>query len=166
MSTSKLRGSAWFLMLIMSIMTALPLAAQESLPPEAQANPLSAITDYLNGPEAYILLQDTHVILGYTSAALGVLACILNPGLVDDDLHGALGSAAAVTSAMNIGVGLLNYSDRIFSGAGFSSDTLHAAMGVTGSILMIAAAVGDGGIHPWLGGIGAGLMSASILLEL
>ena len=151
-------------LLCILLLAAAPLSAGD-------ANLLEEINDYLKGPEMYSILSDTHTVVGYTSAALGLAACVFNPGLVEDDLHGALGTAAAVTSAVNIGVGLLNYGDRIFSGESsdgwLSADTIHAAMGITGSVLMIVAAASeDSDAHPWLGGIGAGLMSASIIIEL
>ncbi len=136
-----------------------------------------SFSDFMQGPEMYMFLQDTHKILGYTSAALGIAACIFNPALVDDDLHGTLGQAAAITSGLNIGVGLINYSDRIFSSSDEKADTsdvFHAAMSVAGSILMVAAAglepeddEGSGGAftHAALGIAGAGLMASAILFE-
>ncbi|MCF7942644.1 MAG: hypothetical protein K9M84_13610 [Spirochaetia bacterium] len=135
----------------------------------SETSAFKSISTYLSGPDGYQMLSDAHRIAGYTAAALGLSASILNPALVDDDLHGGLGTAAAVTSAITIGLGLVNYGDRIsFEGDDLlSQDMLHALLSVSGSLLMIAASLGeDSGIHPWLGGIGAGLMSTSILIQI
>ncbi len=159
------------LLLIMIMLAQLPAASGDTTS--------FSFTDFMQGPEMYTILQDTHKILGYTSAALGIAACVFNPALVDKDIHESLGTAAAVTSGINIGVGFLNYSDRIFTPSDAKaekSDVLHAALSIAGSILMIAATGvegeddddgGGGGtaLHAALGIAGAGLMASSIIFE-
>lgn len=161
-------------LLALLLMTFFPLSAETTAASVESSTAIQSFVDYMNSPEMYFFLSDTHYALGYTSAALGLSACIFNPSWVDKDIHEAFGSAAAITSILNMGIGLWNYHERVtsgLSGKGSSSDVWHALMAIVGSSLMIAAvavADDDGGgspIHPWLGGIGAGLMSAAILFE-
>ncbi len=166
---NRLRKVGVIMLLVVIVSTQLIAADGDSLSP--------SFLEYMRGPEMYSVLQDTHKILGYTSAALGIAACVFNPVLVDDDLHNMFGSAAAISSAVNIGVGLVNYGDRVFSPEhekAATRDVLHAALSVAGSILMIAAtgveAEDDEGFsgnfaHAALGIAGAGLMASSIVFE-
>ncbi len=128
-----------------------------------------SITEYLEGPDGYHLLSTTHDILGYSAVALGLTAGLLSPDLfdVDEDLHGAVGTAAATAAALNIGVGFLNFGDRLETSEGlFTIDNIHILMGIAGGVLMVSAGLAnESDPHPWLGGIGTGLMGLSVLLQ-
>ncbi len=160
-------GTAGLIMIVLFMMCA-PLSAADN-------NAITSFFDYLQGPEMYTVLQDTHKIVGYTSATLGLATCILNPAFVEKDIHETLGMAAALSSGFNIGVGLLNYSDRIFTPKGEKpqmSDLLHATMSIVGSILMITATgladddgFGQNLAHATLGIAGASLMASAIFFQ-
>ena len=76
---NRLRKVGVIMLLVVIVSTQLIAADGDSLSP--------SFLEYMRGPEMYSVLQDTHKILGYTSAALGIAACVFNPVLVDDDLH-------------------------------------------------------------------------------
>ncbi|MCF7943740.1 MAG: hypothetical protein K9L21_04855 [Spirochaetia bacterium] len=155
----------------------LPLAAEENQQIDTQIpSAFQDLKDYLQGPEVYQALDTTHDILGYSAAGLGIAACVFNPGFVDDDIHESIGKAALAVSISNIGIGLLNYSNRFsFNDSLFKRDNIHIAMGIAGGVCMIAANLIEAddddtsfgsSAHSWLGMIGSGLMTSSIIIQL
>ena len=131
---------------------------------------MSAFNDYIQGPDGYQLLSTTHDILGYSAVLLGVTAGLFSPPIlgVDDDIHGLVGAAATTATVLNIGVGFLNYGNRLTTTEGlFTKDNIHIVMGITGGVLMLVASLtGGSDFHPIIAGLGTGLMGASIVFQL
>jgi len=129
---------------------------------------LTPIQDYLMGPDGYQLLSTTHDILGYSAVLIGLTAGLLSPDLIDDDFHEVLGYTASAAAAMNIGIGFLNYGDRLNTGNGlFTIDNIHIVLGITGGVFMIAASfLGESDAHPIMAGLGTAMMGAGIVLQL
>ncbi len=154
------------LLLISLLGTTQVFAAEEDLD---ELPFFESLTEYIESPDGYQLLSTTHDILGYSAVALGLTAGLLSPALLDadEDLHGAVGTVAATAAALNIGVGFLNFGDRLEASEGlFTIDNIHILMGIAGGILMVSAGLGnETDAHPWLGGIGTGLMGLSVLLQ-
>ena len=105
---------------------------------------ISAFNNYIQGPDGYQLLSTTHDVLGYSSVLLGLAAGLSSPLLLDldEDIHGFIGGAATTAAMLNIGVGFLNYGNRLTTSKGlFTKDNIHIVMGITGGILMLVASV-------------------------
>ena len=139
--------------------------------PEEEKRPLIDLTpiqDYLMGPDGYQLLSTAHDILGYSAVLIGLTAGLLTPDLLDDDVHEALGYTASAAAAMSIGIGFLNYGDRLNTGNGlFTIDNIHILLGITGGVLMIAASfLDESDAHPIMAGLGTAMMGTGIILQL
>lgn len=119
------------------------------------------------GPDGYQLLSTTHDILGYSAVLIGLTTGLLSD-ILEDDFHKALGYTASAAAAMNIGIGFLNYGDRLNTGNGlFTIDNIHIFLGITGGVLMITTALlGDFDAHPIMAGLGTAMMGAGIILQL
>ena len=118
-------------------------------------------------PDGYQLLSTTHDILGYSAVLIGLTAGLLPPDIIDDDLHSALGVTASAAAAMNIGVGFLNYGNRLdVSESLFTIDNIHILMGIAGGALMVLGSfLGESDAHPYIVGAGTALMGGAILLQ-
>ncbi|NQT58332.1 MAG: hypothetical protein HQ557_05060 [Bacteroidetes bacterium] len=162
-----------FCLIILLLAVPSALFSQDELTalPENEKRPLIDLTpiqDYLMGPDGYQLLSTTHDILGYSAVLIGLTAGLLSPDVLGDDVHGALGTAASAAAALNIGIGFLNYGDRLNTGNGlFTIDNIHIVLGITGGVLMIAATLlGESDAHPIMAGLGTAMMGAGIILQL
>ena len=158
--------------ILLMILIILPqsLVAQESPPQPEEKRPLLDLTpiqDYLMSPDGYQLLSTTHDILGYSAVLIGLTAGLLPPDIIDDDLHTALGVTASAAAAMNIGVGFLNYGNRLdVSDSLFTIDNIHILMGIAGGALMVLGSfLGESDAHPYIVGAGTALMGGAILLQ-
>lgn len=158
--------------ILLMILIILPqsLVAQESPPQSEEKRPLPDLTpiqDYLMSPDGYQLLSTTHDILGYSAVLIGLTAGLLPPDIIDDDLHSALGVTASAAAAMNIGVGFLNYGNRLdVSESLFTIDNIHILMGIAGGALMVLGSfLGESDAHPYIVGAGTALMGGAILLQ-
>lgn len=160
------------LVILLSFVVILPpsLFAQELSTITEEKRPLLDLTpiqEYLMSPDGYELLSTTHDILGYSAVLIGLTAGLLPPDLIDDDLHKALGYTASAAAAMNIGVGFLNYGNRLdISESLFTIDNIHIVMGIAGGMLMVLGSLfGDSDAHPYMVGAGTVMMGGAILLQ-
>lgn len=116
--------------------------------------------------DKYDTYADWHIITGYTALGLGIAAGILNPKIVDEDIHCAVGYLASGMSAISLGLGAAAYSSL---GAGVSEGLkdVHVVTGIIGASLMVASSViVELGGHEQIGALGTLLMGVSIMFEI
>ncbi|AEV28115.1 hypothetical protein SpiGrapes_0252 [Sphaerochaeta pleomorpha str. Grapes] len=166
------------LLLIVLCITTPLVAAQDATAVQPEKTSIFVTArDYLESPEVYQVLATAHDWVGYSAVGLGIGAAVFNPGLVDDDLHKTLGTAAIVASSLSIGIGLLNYSNRFSTSKGnlFQKDNIHIVLGIVGGLCMLATQIFEAeddnaafgaSAHSILGGVGASLMAASVVIQL
>ncbi len=118
-------------------------------------------------------LNQFHKIAGYTTLALGLLTGLTAPdddeGEGDDDagLHGTLGIATAGMSALTMGLGYAAHRGEVRRGQMSLGDGLHAALGITGGAMMIAAPFfAPSDAHKILGEAGWAAMGIAVGWEL
>ncbi|MBB6479373.1 hypothetical protein [Spirochaeta isovalerica] len=108
-----------------------------------------------------------HNILGYSTVALGLLTGVLNPEVVGESLHQALGYTSAGMAAATIGFGFISHIKDIDMSSGLNSNSIHMILGLAGgTMMMIAPFVAPGDAHKALGELGAATMGLSIVGKL
>lgn len=131
------------------------------------ANFLSSSNNEFDELERYSRLSTIHDILGYTTVALGILTGILNPNIVDDSLHEALGYVSAGMSAVTLGFGFAAHHDQLNLDSGLNSNVVHAVLGISGGVMMMLAPfLAPDDAHAALGILGTGTMGLSIFTKL
>jgi hypothetical protein len=88
---------------------------------------------------------------------------VLVPERVGVPTHHALAYTTAALAASTMTVGYISHKDRVGAEFGFSSSNVHAALGIAGGTMMIAAALfapGDG--HAEIGMLGALCMLTAV----
>jgi hypothetical protein len=128
----------------------------------AEASPGSAAAFQRNP-----VLSAVHLGLGYATVAAGFATGIFNPGVVEDDVHASLGYAAAGLAATTMAVGALAHYGEVGPGFKWSSNNIHALLGIAGgTMMMIAPFIAPGGDHKVVGMTGAALMGVSVVWKL
>lgn len=108
-----------------------------------------------------------HNILGYTTVAMGLLTGILNPGLVGEDVHLALGYSSSALAAATLGFGFISHIKDIDLTSGLNSNNIHMILGIAGgSMMIIAPFLAPGDAHKVLGELGTLTMGVSIVGKL
>ena len=108
-----------------------------------------------------------HNILGYSTVALGLLTGVLNPEVVGEDVHQALGYTSAGLAAATIGFGFISHIKDIDMSSGLNSNSIHMILGLAGgTMMMIAPFIAPEDAHKVLGELGTATMGLSILGKL
>lgn len=151
--------------LVLGLVLLAPAGAQERDP---------LLSDSLwDGFDLQLAASKAHRALGYISPTLGVATYLSVAGGGEDDAgggHRLLGTAAAWTAGVNLGLGLVTHWDRVdvFADPGnlVSRDGLHALLSGTGAVCMVIAGLRGGHDgHDFYGEVGTLLMGSAILLE-
>jgi hypothetical protein len=106
--------------------------------------------------EMYSKLSTLHAVFGYAAVLTGLATGVFRPSVAGEDVHAALGYTAAGLSAATLGLGYAAHRNDVSVKDGLSSNLVHAALGITGGAMMVAApflapsdahkAVGMGGV--------------------
>lgn len=108
-----------------------------------------------------------HKYLGYATVFTGLLTGILSPEVVSEDLHKTLAITSSGLAAATMTFGFIAHIKDMEIDSGFDSNNIHAILGITGGVMMIAAPfTAPGEIHQVLGELGALTMGISIVGKL
>jgi hypothetical protein len=124
---------------------------------------LSTGTETDQGSRPTFSLSDLHLVLGFVTVLAGLSMGVLVPERVGVPTHHALAYTTAALAASTMTVGYISHKDMVGAEFGFSSSNVHAALGIAGGSMMIAAAIlapGDG--HAALGMLGALCMLTAV----
>jgi hypothetical protein len=172
--THRNRGAAAFLAVLMGILSPLAAGAQEAavasqgsaLTPAADAVDFAVVEAVIDSPAAFErnpVLSGIHLGLGWATVAAGLATGILNPEVVGEDVHAALGISSAALAASTMLFGFIAHYGEVGPKFKLSANNVHALLGAAGGIMMmIAPFVAPTDAHKVLGEGGALLMGVSI----
>jgi hypothetical protein len=109
------------------------------------------------------VLSAVHLGLGYATVAVGLATGIFNPEVAGEDVHESLGYASAALSGATMVFGYLAHHGEVGPGFRWSSNNIHAALGIAGgSMMMIAPFLAPSDAHKLVGVAGALSMGLSV----
>ena len=113
------------------------------------------------------VLSKIHVVLGYSTVAVGLATGIFNPERSGKAVHQTLAYTSAGLAATTMLFGYLAHRDDVGPAYGGSSNNVHMILGITGGTMMIIAPfLAPGTAHKVVGELGALTMGAGIVLKI
>jgi len=159
---------------------AVSAGAQTALPP-SDVLLLSSSTGKVTVPglaPRNQIADASHIVFGVATLVAGALTGFLTPERAGYDVHHALGWASAGLAAGTLLTGAWAHLGDLDVSSGLNPPNVHALLGITGGLLMIAAPIsapagrgGEGGddggeLHAALGAGGELLMGIAIVVPL
>lgn len=109
------------------------------------------------------VLSAIHLGLGYATVAAGFATGLFNPEVAGEDLHKTLGYTSAALAGATMVFGFLAHYGEVGPGFKWSSNNVHALLGIAGgSMMMIAPFLAPRDSHKYVGATGALLMGVSV----